>query len=79
MYFYARGENLISAARRLPNGGYDTAFIAHKRTRFPLSLQDGNGLNEQGFWNVNVARTLTAVRDVVLYPKFLVPLFIVAW
>ena len=78
MYFYARGENLISAARRLPNGGYDTAFIAHKlNENFHFLFRMIMGLNEQGFWNVNVARTLTAVRDVVLYPKFLVPLFIV--
>src|SRR5438093_2562203 len=78
MYFYARGENLLSAARRLPNGGYDTAFIAHKlNENFHFLFRMIMGLNEQGFWNVNVARTLTAVRDVVLYPKFLVPLFIV--
>src|SRR6266436_4872861 len=78
MYFYARGENLISVGRRLPNGGYDLAFIAHKlNENFHLLFKMIMGLNEKAFWNVNVARTLTAVRDVVLYPKFLVPLFIV--
>ena len=35
------------------------------------------GLNEKAFWNVNVASTTTPIADVVLYPKFLVPLFIV--
>src|SRR5215472_8032842 len=78
MYFSARGENLISAARRLPNGGYDLAFVAHKLNEncnflFKMMM----GLNEKGFWNVNVASTLTAIKSVVLYPKFLVPLFIV--
>src|SRR4029453_711354 len=78
MYFYARGENLLSAARRLPNGGYALSFIAHKlNENFHLLFKMIMGLNEKAFWNVNVARTLTAVSDVVLYPKFLVPLFIV--
>jgi hypothetical protein len=78
MYFFARGENLISVARRLPNGGYDLPFIAHKlNENFHLLFNMIMGLNEKAFWNVNVARTLTAIRDVVLYPKFLVPLFIV--
>jgi len=75
MYFSARGENLISAARRLPNGGYDLAFIAHKlNENFHLQFKMIMGLNEKAYWNVNVARTGF---DVVLYPKFLVPLFMV--
>jgi hypothetical protein len=77
MYFWARGENLISAARRLPNGGYDLTFIAHKlNENFHVMFKMIMGLNK-GFWNVNVAETLTPIADVVLYPKFLVPLFIV--
>jgi hypothetical protein len=77
MYFYARGENLISAARRLPHGGYDVAFIARKlNENFNVLFRMIMGLNEKGFWNVNVASTLTAIKYVVLYPKFLVPLFI---
>ena len=35
------------------------------------------GLNDKAFWNVNVASTMTPIGGVVLYPKFLVPLFIV--
>jgi hypothetical protein len=35
------------------------------------------GLNGNAFWNVNVASTMTPTADVVLYPRFLVPLFIV--
>ena len=78
MYFYARGENLISAARKLPNGGYDLAFIAHKLTEnFHVLFRMIMGLNGKAFWNVNVASTLTPTADVVLYPRFLVPLFIV--
>jgi hypothetical protein len=75
MYFSASGENLISAARRLPNGGLDLAFIAHKlNENFHLLFKMIMGLNEKAFWNVNLARTGA---DAVLYPKFLVPLFIV--
>jgi hypothetical protein len=78
MYFYARGENLISVGRRLPNGGYDFAFIAHKlNENFHFLLKMIMGLNEKAFWNVNVASTLTPIGGVVLYPKFLVPFFIV--
>jgi hypothetical protein len=78
MYFYARGENLVSFARRLPNGGYDFAFIAHKlNENFHVLFKMIMGLNGKGFWNVNVASTMTPIPDVVLYPKFLVPLFIV--
>ena len=78
VYFFARGENLVSVAKRLPNGGYDLGFIAHKlNENFHFLFKMIMGLNEKAFWNVNVARTLTAVSDVVLYPKFLVPLFIV--
>jgi hypothetical protein len=78
MYFFARGENLVSVARRLPNGGYDLAFIAHKLTEnFQLLFKMIMGLNKKAFWNVNVAETLTAISNVVLYPKFLVPFFIV--
>ena len=78
MYFYARGENLISAARRLPNRGYDLPFIVHKlNENFHFLFKMIMGLNEKAFWNVNVASTLTAIKYVVLYPKFLVPLFIV--
>ena len=78
MYFYARGENLISMGRRLPNDRYDFAFIAHKlNENFHLLFKMIMGLNQKAFWNVNVASTLTAIRDEVLYPKFLVPLFIV--
>jgi hypothetical protein len=78
MYFYARGENLISVGRRLPNGGYDFAFIVHKlNENFHLLFKMIMGLNEKAFWNVNVASTMTPIADVVLYPKFLVPLFIV--
>src|SRR6266481_3455077 len=74
MYFYARGENLISAAKRLPNGGLDLAFIAHKlNENFHLLFKMIMGLNKKAFWNVNLARTGF---DVVIYPKFLVPLFI---
>jgi hypothetical protein len=78
MYFYARGENLISAGRRLPHGGYDFAFIAHKlNENFDVLFKMILGLNQKAFWNVNVASTLTPVGDVVLYPKFLVPFFVV--
>jgi MFS family permease len=78
MYFYARGENLISVARKLPNGGYDLAFIAHKlNENFNLLFRMIMGLNEKAFWNVNVASNLAAIKYAVLYPKFLVPLFIV--
>jgi hypothetical protein len=78
MYFFARGENLISAARRLPNGGYDFAFIAHKlNENFHVLFKMIIGLNEKAFWNVNMASTIMPSPDVVLYPKFLVPLFIV--
>jgi hypothetical protein len=78
MYFYARGENLISVARRLPNGGYDFAFIAHKlNENFHVLWKLVMGLNDKAFWNVNVASTMTPIAGVVLYPKFLVPLFIV--
>jgi len=77
MYFFARGETLISVARRLPNGGYDFAFIAHKlNENFHYLFKMIMGLNEKAFWNVNVASTMTPIADVVLYPKFLVPLFI---
>src|SRR6266567_4361252 len=77
MYFYARGENLISVGR-LPNGGYDFAFVAHKlNENFHYLFKMIMGLNEKVFWNVNVASTLTPVAGMVLYPKFLVPLFIV--
>src|SRR5439155_25417302 len=77
MYFYARGENLISV-RRLQNGGYDFAFAAHKlNENFHYLFKMIMGLNEKAVWNVNVASTLTPVAGVVLYPKFLVPLFIV--
>ena len=75
MYFSARGENLISAARRLPNGGYDFSFIAHKlNENFHVLFKMIMGLDEKAYWNVNVASTGA---DVVLYPKFLAPLFIV--
>jgi hypothetical protein len=78
MYFWARGENLISAARKLPNGGYDFAFIAQKlNENFHVLFNMIMGLNGKAFWNVNVASTMTPIRDVVLYPKFLVPFFIV--
>jgi hypothetical protein len=78
MYFYARGENLASAARRLPNGGYDLGFIAHKLDEnFHYLFKMIMGLNDKGFWHVNVASTMTPITDVVLYPKFLVPLFVV--
>lgn len=78
MYFFAGGENMISAARNTPNGGIDFAFIAHKLTEnFRLLFKMIMGLNENGFWNVNVAKTITPIDNVVLYPKFLVPLFIV--
>jgi hypothetical protein len=78
MYFFARGENLISMAKRLPNGGYDFGFVAHKlNENFYYLFKMIMGLNEKAFWNVNVASTLTPIADVVLYPKFLVPLFIV--
>jgi hypothetical protein len=78
MYFFARGENLISSARRLPNGGYDFGFIAHKlNENFHFLFKLIMGLNDKAFWNVNVASTMTPIAGVVLYPKFLVPLFIV--
>ena len=78
MYFFARGENLVSAARRLPNGGYDFAFIAQKlNENFHHLFKMIMGLNEKAFWNVNVASTIMPSPDVVLYPKFLVPFFIV--
>ena len=78
MYFFARGENLISSARRLPNGGYDFGFIAHKlNENFHFLFNLIMGLNDKAFWNVNVASTMTPIVGVVLYPKFLVPLFIV--
>ena len=78
MYFFARGENLVSAARRLPNGGYDFAFIAHKlNENFHVLFKMIMGLNDKAFWNVNVASTMTPIGNVVRYPKFLVPLFIV--
>ncbi|MGE5213088.1 MAG: hypothetical protein ACM3NN_05270 [Nitrospirota bacterium] len=78
MYFFARGETLISMARRLPNGGYDFVFIGHKlNENFHFLFKMIMGLNEKSFWNVNVASTLTPIADVVLYPKFLVPLFVI--
>ena len=78
LYFFARGENLISFARRLPNGGYDLAFVAHKlNENFQYLFKMIMGLNGKAFWNVNVASTMTPIPDVVLYPKFLVPFFIV--
>jgi len=78
MYFSARGENLISAARRLPNGGFDFAFVAHKlNENFQLLFKMLMGLNDKALWNVNVASTLRPIGYVVLYPRFLVPLFIV--
>jgi len=78
MYFYARGENLASAAKKLPNGGYDLAFIAHKlNENFHFLFKMIMGLNGKAFWNVNVASTMTPIEDVVLYPRFLVPFFIV--
>src|SRR6266436_5995806 len=78
MYFWARGENLISVARRPPNGGFDFAFVAHKlNENFHLLFKMIMGLNEKAFWNVNVASNITPIADIVLYPKFLVPLFIV--
>ena len=77
MYFYARGENLISMGRT-PSGGYDFAFVAHKlNENFHYLFKMIMGLNEKAFWNVNVASTLTPIGGVVLYPKFLVPFFIV--
>jgi hypothetical protein len=67
MYFYARGENLLSAARKLPNGGYNLHFVGHKlNENFHFLFKMIMRLNEKAFWNVNVARTLTAVSDVVL-------------
>lgn len=78
LYFFARGENFISAARRLPNDRYDFAFIAHKLDEnFQYLFKMIMGLNGKAFWNVNVASTMTPIPDVVLYPKFLVPFFIV--
>jgi len=78
MYFWARGENLISASRRLPNRGYDFNFFAHKLSEnFQVLFKMMMGLNGKAFWNVNVASTLTPIDNVVLYPKFLVPFFIV--
>lgn len=78
MYFYARGENLISAARKLPNSGFDLAFIAHKlNENFHYLFNMIMGLNQKAFWHVDVASTLTPTSDVVLYPKFLVPFFII--
>jgi hypothetical protein len=78
MYFFARGENLISMARRLPNGGYDFAFILHKlNENLYFLFEMMMGLNGKAFWNVNVASTLTPIAGTVLYPKFLVPFFIV--
>src|SRR6266542_4307869 len=65
---FLRGENLISVGGRLPNGGYDFAFIAHKlNENFHLMFKMIMGLNEKAFWNVNVARTMTPIADVVLY------------
>jgi hypothetical protein len=78
MYFWARGENLLSTARRLPNGGFDLAFIAHKlNENFQVLFKMIMGLNGEAFWNVNVASTLTPIGNVVLYPRFLAPFFIV--
>ena len=78
LYFFARGENFISASRRLPNRGFDLAFIAHKlNENFHFLFKMIMGLNEEAFWNVNVASTMTPIGNVVLYPKFLVPFFIV--
>ena len=78
MYFFARGETLLSMGRRLPNGGYDFVFIAHKlRENFHFLFNMIMGLNEKAFWHVNVASTLAAIADTVLYPKFLVPFFII--
>ncbi len=77
MYFFARGETLISMGRRLPNGGYDLAFIAHKlNENFHFLFKMIMGLNDKAYWNVNIASSLAAIGDTVLYPKFLVPLFI---
>jgi hypothetical protein len=77
MYFWARGENLVSMAKRLPNGGYDFAFIVHKlNENFYFLFKMIMGLNGEAFWNVNVASTLTPIAGTVLYPTFLVPLFI---
>ena len=65
-------------ARSLPNGGYDLAFIAHKlNENFHYLFKMIMGLNEKAFWHVNVASAITPVAGTVLYPKFLVPLFIV--
>ena len=77
MYFFARGETLISMGRRLPNGRYDLAFIAHKlNENFHFLFKMIMGLNDKAYWNVNIASSLAAIGDTVLYPKFLVPLFI---
>jgi len=77
MYFWARGENLISIAKKPPNGAYDFAFIAHKlNENFHLLFKMIMGLNAKAFWNVNVASAITPTADAVLYPKFLVPFFI---
>src|SRR5262249_14431140 len=78
LYFFSRGEKFISASRRLPNRGFDLAFIAHKlNENFHFLFKMIMGLNEEAFWNVNVASTMTPIGNVVLYPKFLVPFFIV--
>ena len=67
MYFFARGENLISFARRLPNGGYDFGFVAHKlNENFHFLFNLIMGLNEKAFWNVNVASTMTPIVGVVI-------------
>ena len=80
MYFFARGENLISAARRLPNGGYDFAFIAHKlNENFHVLFKMIMGLNGKAFWNVNVASTMTPIAAWYYIPGSLCPCLSSAW
>ena len=80
MYFWARGENLISAAKRLPNGGYDLAFIAHKlNENFHVLFKMIMGLNES-FLERQRGKKLSRLSPTWYYiPSSLYPCLSSAW
>ncbi len=76
MYFFARGEGLNSMAK-LQTGRYDLAVIVQKiRENFIFTYNLLLGRNDPAcYWNANIAKDFSS-GDVILYPKFLVPFFI---
>ena len=79
MYFNARGEGLFDIARSM-HADDQMGFIIEKFTdNVRITLNYLLGLNRmEEFWSVNIADTNWSGK-VVLYPKFLVPFFLIGF